>query len=150
MIVSAGLAFVHFAAVFGIVGTLFFEWLTMSPAPSFSAATRIQLCDRGYGICAAAVLIVGFVRAPHFEKGWAFYTASPFFYGKLALFVLLGVISIYPTIRFIKWRTQMRRGTGPVLSAREYKLIMVSLHAELLLLLGVALCASLMARGVGV
>jgi putative membrane protein len=88
--------------------------------------------------------------ATHFEKGWAFYTASPFFYSKLALFVLLGVISIYPTIRFIKWRTQMRRGTGPVLSAREYKLIMVSLHAELLLLLGVALCASLMARGIGV
>lgn len=150
MIVSASLAFLHFAAVFGIVCTLFFEWLTMSPAPSFSEATRIQLCDRWYGICAAAVLIVGFVRATHFEKGWAFYAASPFFYGKLALFALLGVISIYPTIRFIKWRTPMRHATGPALSAREYKLIMMSLRAELLLVLGIALCASLMARGIGV
>jgi putative membrane protein len=150
MIVSAALAFVHFAAVFGIVGTLFFEWLTMSPTPTFSEATRIQLCDRWYGICAAAVLIVGFVRATHYEKGWAFYTASPYFYGKLALFVLLGVISIYPTIRFIKWRTQMRGKTAPALSEREYTLIMVSLRAELLLLSGIALCASLMARGIGV
>src|SRR3569833_4761953 len=107
MIVSAALAFVHFAAVFGIACTLFFEWLTMSPAPSFSEATRIQLCDRGYGACAAAVLIVGVLRVIYFEKGWAFYRASHFFYGKLALFVLLGANSFYPTIRFIKWGAQM-------------------------------------------
>jgi putative membrane protein len=150
MIVSAALAFVHFAAVFGIVGTLFFEWLTMSPTPTFSEATRIQLCDRWYGICAAAVLIVGFTRAIYYEKGWAFYAVSPFFYGKLALFVLLGVVSIYPTIRFIKWRSQMSGKTAPAPSEREYKLIMVSLRAQLLLLLGIALCASLMARGIGI
>jgi putative membrane protein len=53
--------------VFGIACTLFCEWLSMSPAPSFAEARRIQLCDRWYGACAAVVLIVGVLRVIYFE-----------------------------------------------------------------------------------
>jgi len=35
-------------------------------------------------------------------KGSAFYFGNPFFNAKMALFVLVGLISIYPTVRFIK------------------------------------------------
>jgi putative membrane protein len=149
MVISALFAFLHFVAVFGVVSTVFLEWQTMSRAPSLAEAKRIQICDRWYGIFAAAVLIVGFLRVFYFEKGYAFYAASPFFHAKLALFILVGLLSIYPTVRFIKWRRQTREGSAPTVSAREYKRIMVALRAEMLLLLGVALCASLMARGVG-
>ena len=37
----------------------------------------------------------------------------------MALFVLVGLISIYPTVRFIKWRAQTRQGAAPVVSGRR-------------------------------
>ena len=149
MIVSALFAFLHFFAVFGIVATVFFEWQTMSRTPTFAEAKRIQLCDRWYGIFAVLVLIVGFLRVYFFEKGHAFYTANPFFHAKLSLFVAIGLLSIYPTIRFIRWRPQTSKGQAPVVSEPEYRRIMAVLRIELVLLLGMALCASLMARAVG-
>jgi putative membrane protein len=79
----------------------------------------------------------------------AFYAASPFFHAKLGLFVLVGLLSVYPTIRFIRWGAQTRQGLAPVVTADEYRWIMLMLRAELIGLLGVALCASLMSRAVG-
>lgn len=149
MLTSALFAFLHFLAVFGIVATIFLEWQTMSRAPTHAEARRLQVCDRWYGIFAAMVLVVGFLRVYYFEKGKAFYAASPFFQAKLGLFVVIGLLSIYPTIRFIRWRPQTRQGRAPDVAEREYKLIMLVLRVELVLLLGMALCASLMARGVG-
>ena len=150
MVIRALFAFLHFLAVFGIVATVFLEWQTMSRTPSVAEAKRMQLCDRWYGIFAVMVLIVGFLRVFYFEKGQAFYFASPFFHAKLGLFILVGLLSIYPTIRFLKWRPLTKQGLPPAVSEREYGLIMISLRGELLLLLGVALCASFMARGVGI
>jgi len=95
------------------------------------------------------LVAVGLLRVYFFEKGKAFYFGNPIFNAKMTLFILVGLVSIYPTIRFIKWRAQMRQGAAPVVSAEEYRRIMMSLRAELLLLLATALCASLMARGVG-
>ena len=149
MIISALFAFLHFFAVFGIVATVFFEWQTMSRTPTFAEAKRIQLCDRWYGMFAVLVLIVGFLRVYFFEKGHAFYTANPFFHAKLGLFVAVGLLSIYPTIRFFRWRPQTSKGQAPAVSEQEYRRIMAILRIELILLLGMALCASLMARAVG-
>lgn len=149
MTISALFAFLHFAAVFGIVATIFLEWQTMSPSPTLAEARRLQRCDRWYGIFAVVVLVVGALRVFYFEKGLAFYIRNPFFNAKLGLFVLVGLLSIYPTIRFIKWSAQTRQGLAPVVSQGEYRNIMMVLRIEVVLLLGVALCASFMARGIG-
>jgi len=149
MVVSALFAFLHFAAVFGIFATVFYELLAMSRTPSLVDAQRIQQCDRWYGICAGLVIVVGLLRVAYFEKGAAFYGANPLFHAKMTLFVIVGLISIYPTMRFIKWRKQTRQGQPPVVTEQEYKRIVLILRAELALLLGVALCASLMSRAVG-
>ena len=63
--------------------------------------------------------------------------------------MLVGLLSIYLTVRFIKWGAQTKHGLARAVSAAEYARIMLMLRAELVLLLGMALCASLMARGVG-
>jgi len=150
MTINALFAAAHFVAVFGIVATLFFEWMTISPAPTYAEARRLQMCDRWYGICAVLILFIGFARVFHFEKGKEFYFANPFFHAKLALFVLIGLLSIYPTVRFIKWGVQTKQGLAPVVAEREYKTIKALLSVQLLLLVGVATCASFMARGIGV
>ena len=149
MINNALFSWLHFLAAFGIVSTIFFEWQTMSRTPSRIEAIRLQRCDAVYGICAAVILIVGFTRVYYFEKGAAYYFSNPYFSAKLWLFALIGLLSIYPTVRFIKWRRQTRQGLAPTLSGREYQLIMWALRAELVLLVALVLCASLMARGIG-
>jgi putative membrane protein len=149
MTTGAAFAFLHFLAVFGIFATVVLEWQTMSRTPNPAEAWRIRIADRWFGIFAGVVLVVGFLRVYYFEKGKAFYAANPFFHAKLTLFVLIGLLSIYPTVGFIKWGAQTKQGLAPVLARGEYRWIMAILRAELILLLGMALCASLMARGVG-
>jgi putative membrane protein len=149
MLSSALFAFLHFAAIFGIAGALFVESLTLTPTPTLEAARRIQACDRLYGLSAAAVLVVGALRVAYFEKGWAYYSSNPFFFGKMALFLAMGLLSIYPTVRFIKWSAQTKQGKAPTLPEREYRLLRLSLRLQLMLLFGIALAASLMARAVG-
>ena len=149
MIASAVFAFLHFTAVFGIFVTVFYEFMALSESPTVAEARKIQTCDRLYGLFAMVLLVVGFLRVLYFEKGREFYFSNPFFHAKLTLFVLVGLLSIYPTIRFIKWGAQTKLGQPPVLAAGEFRKIRMVLHIELALLLGTALCASLMARGVG-
>jgi len=76
MAMSALFSFLHFAAVFGVVGTLVAEWVILNPTPTYREATRLQQCDRWYGISATVLLIVGFLRVFYFEKGSAFYFAN--------------------------------------------------------------------------
>jgi putative membrane protein len=149
MLVKSLFAYVHFIAAFGVVATLFFEWFTFGKAPTAAEAKRIALADRWYGLFAGLVLVVGFVRAYAYEKGFDFYLASPFFHLKLTLFVLVGLLSIYPTIRFARWRPDIQAGRAPVVSEAQYTLISRLLSVQMVLLALVLLSASLMANAVG-
>lgn len=141
-------AFLHFVAAFGIAGTLFFEWLTFSKNPTWIEAKRIQLCDRWYGALAGIILIVGFLRVYFFEKGPAFYFSSPYFLVKLSLFLLIGLLSIYPTVKFMAWKKSLQAGQPPVLNEQEFTAISRILNLEMWLLAALVLSASLMAKGV--
>jgi putative membrane protein len=146
MIASSLVAALHFIAAFGIAATLFLEWLTFSRAPTLAEAKRIALADRWYGLFAMLLLVVGFVRAAHFEKGWSH---SPFFHLKLTLFVLVGLLSIYPTVRFIRWAPALKAGKAPEVTEREHTLISRLLAVQMALLVLIVIAASLMAHGVG-
>jgi len=149
MLAKSLIASLHFIAAFGIAATLFFEWFTFNRTPTLAEAKRIATADRWYGLFAMALLVVGFARAAHFEKGWAYYAHSPFFHLKLALFVLVGLLSIYPTVRFIRWGSAIKAGQAPVISELEFTRISRLLSAQMLLLVGILLSASLMANGAG-
>jgi len=149
MLAKSLIAYLHFLSAFGIAATLFYEWFTFSRAPTALEARRLALADRWYGIFAGVLLIAGFTRAFYFEKGIAFYGHSPFFHLKITLFIVIGLVSIYPTIRFIRWRPDIQAGRAPTVTEAQFKLISRSLAAEMILLVVLLLCASLMANGVG-
>ena len=146
---SAIFSFLHFAAVFGIVGALAIEWVMLSESPTHREARLIQVSDRWYGLSAMALIVVGLLRVFYFEKGSAYYFGNSFFHLKIGLFIVVGLLSIYPTIRFIKWRAQMQGGKAPLVTAAEYRTLRLLLRLELALLLLIVLCAALMARGFG-
>jgi putative membrane protein len=42
MVISAVFAFLHFTAVFGIFGTIFVEWQTMSRQPTYAEHSGLR------------------------------------------------------------------------------------------------------------
>lgn len=142
-------AFVHFAAVLGVFGALVGEWLMFGRTPTLAQARQLQRLDRLYGVSAAVVLVAGGIRAYRFEKGLDYYLANPFFHLKLTLFVLVGLLSVYPTIVFIGWRGDVKAGRAPLVTETQHAWITRLLKIELAALLAIVACASLMAKGVG-
>jgi putative membrane protein len=112
----------------------------MSPA----AVTRIASIDLWYGLLAGLILIVGFSRAVFAAKGWGYYSHNVFFWAKIGVFAVIGVLSVPPTLVFIRWR---RAGVTPV--DPEVRGVRRFLYAELGLFALLPAFAAAMARGYG-
>jgi putative membrane protein len=139
-----GLAIVHHVLIFAIFGILFAEFMALRPGMSNATALRIASIDLWYGLLAGAVLVIGFCRAIYAAKGWAYYSHNGFFWAKMTSFAAIGLLSVPPTMQFIRWR---KSGIAPddaaVISARRY------LHAEVALFVLLLVFAAAMARGYG-
>ena len=68
-----------------------------------------------------------------------------FFIAKMALFALVAVASIYPTVTFLSWRS----APLPAVDSARLRLVRRLIHWELAGVLLILLCAALMARGIG-
>jgi putative membrane protein len=100
-------------------------------------------------VSAIVLLIVGFTRVFHTEKGADYYFGSGPFLAKLSLFIVAGLLSIYPTVQFLGWRKALKAGQLPTLDDGKLRMIRRVIHFELLLLFAIMLFAALMARGIG-
>src|SRR5262249_21845042 len=146
---SALFAFLHQAAAFTLVAALVIERVLTKDELTLNDARRILEADRVFGIAAGAVLVVGMLRVGFFEKGPAYYWHSAPFIAKLSLFAIVGLMSIYPTVQFLRWRKPLREGVLPVVPETKMQKIRAIIRLELA---GVALiiaCAAMMARGIG-
>lgn len=146
---SAIMAFLHYLAAFTLVSALAVEVMVFKPPLSFVTARRLQATDRIFGIAAGALLIVGALRVFYFEKGAAYYFGNAWFIAKLSLFILAGLISIYPTMLFLSWKQVLAAGTAPVVEPAQVRRARMCMMLELTAILGILLCAAFMARGLG-
>jgi putative membrane protein len=65
---------------------------------------RLARTDLFYGMAVGIVFLTGLLRFAYFGKGIHFYLGNPLFYVKVGMFLLVALISIYPTMRFMAWR----------------------------------------------
>jgi putative membrane protein len=109
---------------------------------------RLFAADSAWGIAAALWLVTGLLRAfAGLEKGSAFYLGSSLFWVKMALFLLVVALEIYPMVTFIRWRALRGRGQTPDTSgARTFYVIS---HIQVAVVVLMAFVASFMARGFG-
>jgi len=143
------LAFLHHAAAFVIVGVLTAELVLLGGDLTPTSARSILRMDVAYGIAAVVLLIVGFGRVLYTEKGPTYYLHSIPFLVKISLFLMVGLLSIYPTFQFLGWRGALRAGRAPALAAPVRRRLRMVVHIELTLLFVIMLCAALMARLIG-
>jgi putative membrane protein len=138
------LAIIHHVLIFGIFGILFAEFMAVRPGMSSAAAVRIASMDAWYGAFAGAVLVIGFCRAIFGAKGWAYYSHNAFFWAKIMTFVLISLLSVPPTVAFIRWKkAALAPEDSAIRAARRY------LHLELALFVLLPIFAAAMARGYG-
>ena len=136
------LAIFHHALIFGIFGIVFAEFMIVRPGMSNATVVRVSSIDLWYGLFAGAIVIIGFCRAIFAAKGWAYYSHNGFFWAKITTFAAIGLLSVPPTIGFIRWR---KSGIPPnddaIATARRF------LHAQLTLFVFLLIFAAAMARG---
>jgi putative membrane protein len=149
IVTSALFAFLHHAAAFVLFSSLFTELILLRQQFNPTLARSLLRVDAIYGVSAAIVVIVGLVRVYFTEKGAPYYLHNGAFIAKIALFAIVGLISIYPTRTFISWRRALKSGAEPALSEPQRASLRRVVHIELTLLLLLILCAALMARGIG-
>ncbi len=149
MLINSIMATLHHIAAFAVTATLVYEFVAFRKNLTVPEARCILHVDTAYGISAAVVIIAGLLRVFYFEKGTVFYLNNTMYWIKMGLFILAGLISIYPTIRFLKWRTNLKEDKAPEFSDDEYKRIRFSIHLELVCILLILLVAPMMARGIG-
>jgi putative membrane protein len=141
-------AYLHHLAAFLVVATLMVELVLLKGELTPTAARSVLRMDMVYGIAATVLLVVGFVRVFYTEKGSAYYFDSASFLVKLALFIVVGALSIYPTIQFMGWRKALREGRLPDFAAGTRRKVRMLIHIELTLIFVIILMAIMMARGV--
>ena len=142
-------AFGHILAFFALTAALVLELALIAESVGVETAQRIRRADRVAGLAAAMVLAFGLARVFYFEKGSAYYFSNTWFLIKLGLFVAAALISIYPTLQFLRWGDELGRGVAPALDGATVKRLRRALHWDLVMIAGILLCASLMAKGFG-
>jgi putative membrane protein len=146
---AATFAFLHHLAAFTLVAALAVQFVLLRDEVTVASARKLQVIDTVYGIAAVMLLIVGLGRVFHFEKGATYYFHTWTFIAKLSLFVLVGLLSILPTLAFRSWRSAVRQGQAPQVTAQQLQRLRSIVHLELVGVVLIILCAALMAKGIG-
>ena len=142
------LAVLHHLGILVLAGCLVAELAVLSLPPDRRWAETLPRIDLAYGLSAGAVLSIGLARVFWGAKGSGFYLENPVFWLKLGLFLVIALVSIRPTITFLRWRLLARsEGVVPTISDVTATRIWVLVQAGLLLALPIL--AALMARGIG-
>jgi putative membrane protein len=148
-VLDALLAYLHFSALFVLVAFLGAQVFLLRAQPGAATIAMLSRSDVGYFVAAILVLATGLGRLFFGIKGAGFYAGNPLLYVKLVLFLVIGLVSIKPTLRYIRWRKTLAAQPGftppaaEVTSAR--RVVMLELH----LLALIPLAAVFMARGMG-
>jgi putative membrane protein len=116
---------------------------------SLEDAIALQKADAIYGTTALITLATGLIRAFSGPKGTEFYFSNPVFHVKLSLFIIIGLLSIYPTVVFLKWRRETRLGQIPVCDEQTFKKLRAVIFTEFLLFIFIPFFGALVARGIG-
>jgi putative membrane protein len=145
MTIEIILRYVHFISIFAIVSSIVSEHLLLKKELTRRELTRISRIDAVYGVAAITLLAAGLTLwLGGFGKPTEFYSKNWVFHTKITLFLIVGLLSIYPTVFYIK---QSKGNPEEIVAVPGNVFMMVRI--ELLLLFIIPMIAGLMAKGIG-
>lgn len=140
-------AFLHHLAAFALVAALAVEFVLIKQELTVATARKLAITDAVLGGAAGLLLLAGLARVFWFEKGAAYYFHNHAFLTKFSLFIVIGLLSIVPTVEFLSWRRALKQGQTPAVEARKLKRLRMIIHIELAAVVIILLCAAIMAKG---
>ena len=148
MLTESLLAYAHFVAILTLVVFLTSETALCRPEwMNADVVRRLTRLDMLYMFAAIAVLLTGLARTAWGMKGVGWYWHQPLLHLKLTLFVVVGLLSIKPTLHFRQWRKQLE-ATGVLPSADDVRGVRRWLMIQAHLVVLIPLAATMLARGV--
>ena len=144
---DALLAYAHFICIIALASLLAGELLIVRKTLPGDLVRRLQAVDRWYGIVAGLVILSGLARLFLGLKGAAFYLHNPVFWTKMGLFVAVALLSIAPTVAYVRWNARKAADGSIVLDDAEFARLRRFLWLQVGLFLFIPLCAAFMARG---
>ncbi len=147
MNLDAALSVAHWWVVIALVVVLATEMVRCRGDLDQAAVRALAQRDGLYGGLSVLLLLVGSARVVYGAKGWDFYAGNPAFWVKIGLFALIGLLSIVPTLRFMRWRKET--AGGGLIDAARTTATRWWIHAEMTVLMLIPIAAALMARGIG-
>ncbi len=140
--------YLHFLSIMVLMGSLITEHILLKPSLIKEQIKSLATVDLIYGISAILVLTTGILRWFVYGKGYDFYMGTPIFHIKLTLFIILGILSIFPTIKILKWKKSIKNNTEPDINEKSVKKLLMYVRIELLIVAIIPLLAVMIARGV--
>lgn len=137
--------YLHFVSLILLMAAVLGQHLMLRPIVSRKVIARAQKLDLVYAIAVVVVLATGFAQWLWVGKPAGYYSPNPIFHTKITLFLLVGIISVYPSVFLGK----QRKG-DPDEMVKVPKGLVWSVRVELLLLFAMPLLASMIARGIGI
>ena len=149
MTLEALLAYAHLLAILTMVVFISSEAALCRPEwMNARVVERLGKVDMVYGIAAGAVLLTGIARTWWGIKGTPWYWGNSLLHRKLTRVVVIGLMSIKPTLMFRRWKLELKAtgalpAEGDVRAARKWVMFQAHLIAV------IPLAAVFLARGFG-
>ena len=135
--------YLHFLAIFSLAGALIIKNMAIKPVIKNADAHNLAKVNAVYSLSAVLAFVFGLVLWLWVGKPAEFYTLNPLFLVKLGLFAFIALLSVFPSLFFVRnYRTRNREIAVP-------RSIQMLIRIELVLLVFISITASLMARGIG-
>ena len=135
--------YLHFIGIMALSASLIAEHLLLAKEISLIKLKRILRIDIVFGLSAITILTTGLLQWFVVGKPSAYFNTNFLFHTKFTIFIIMAILSLFPTRFYIKKRKQ---GKDVV---RIPKSIFTFIKIELLLLFTIPLLAVLMVNGFG-
>jgi len=147
--VAALFAWLHLLAAGIGAGLLLTEYWLCRRMPDRTQARLLGTVDLGYQLALIASLATGLARALYYGQAADYYLGNRLFWLKIAIFLLVVLVAIAPTLQYIRWNREAR--TAPTFAplTRDLERVRASISLGLGLWLVLPLIGILVARGYG-
>jgi putative membrane protein len=143
------LAYTHILGILIVFISLYSETLLLQSTMSQRDVKKLAKADSWYGLGAIIMLVTGFSRIYLVGKVSDYYWGHDLFLIKLGLFTIVGLLSIYPTVQFIKLNKRVRAENLEEVQVEKAVQFKKLIWLQLGILLCIPLLANMVARGIG-
>ncbi len=148
-VAAALFAWLHLIASGLAAGLLLSEYWLCRRIPDRVQVRLLGTVDLGYYLALVGSLATGLARVLYFGQETANYLANQLFWLKIAMFVAIGLVAIFPTLQFMRWNREARTLPSFAPLTRELERVRGNIALQLALMLLLPLVSILLARGYG-